>query len=143
MPGLFSALFSSSSKPKVFVSYSHQNAAHYRNLLKAWNENSRFDFDIEIKSPLVAINSSNASRVKAALTQRIQAADIMLILICDQANQSEWMNWEIEKGRELGLKFVAVKIHASYHYPNALYNAGAIMATSFSLEAITGALEKV
>jgi hypothetical protein len=97
---------------KVFVSYDHSEDAHYRDLLRAWDANTEFDFEIEMRSPTVAIDSTEASRVQAALTTKMKQSEYILVIIGEKSNNSKWMNWEIDRAKQsdVNLKFAAVKI---------------------------------
>ena len=55
---------------KVFVSYDHSEDADYRDLLRAWDTNIHFDFDFDLRSPTVAIDSTEASVIQGVLTKK-------------------------------------------------------------------------
>ena len=46
---------------KVFISYDHSEDRHYKELLNAWHNHPNFEFEFDNRSPLVAINSVDAS----------------------------------------------------------------------------------
>lgn len=139
------------AKKKVCVSFDYTNDKHYRYLLSAWNANTNFDFGFNDFTPN-EINSENYSRVKAVITQRIKESTYLLVLVGQYANREHprkneigdenWLNWEINKAKELGKKLVAVKLHWRYESPTALLNSGAKWA-SFSKDSIIKALNEV
>lgn len=136
-------------KKTVCVSFDYSEDAKYRNLLKAWNENPNFDFNISDKTP-DEINTEDYSRVKAVLTTRIKEANYLMVVVGKKSDtkhprsteigEKNWQIWEIKKAKELGRKLVAVKIDNTYISPDELKNSGAAWAMSFSKDSIINAL---
>jgi len=136
-------------KKKVCVSFDYSEDAKYRNLLKAWNENPNFDFNISDKTP-DEINTDDYSRVKAVLTTRIKEADYLMVVVGKKSDtrhpryleigEKNWQIWEIKKAKEWNKKLVAVKIDSTYVSPDELKNSGASWAMSFTKESIINAL---
>lgn len=139
------------AKKKVCISFDYENDRHYKSLLAAWDANSNFEFSFNDRTP-AEINSNDYSRVKAVITQRINSATYLLVIVGEHANDvhprkdeigdRNWLNWEINKAKELGKKLVSVKINSSYKSPTALLNSGASQAMSFTKDAIINALDK-
>jgi hypothetical protein len=137
------------SNKKIYVSFDYENDKHYKFLLEAWNANSYFDFSFSDKSAH-EINSYNISRIKAGLTTKINESTCVLVIIGKEANKRHpdyqligdinWINWEINRAKELRKKLVAVKIDRSYESPVAIINSNASWAMSYTPEAITKAL---
>ena len=136
-------------KKKVCVSFDYSEDAHYRNLLKAWNANPNFDFEVSDKTP-DEINTNDYSRVKAVLTTKIKESDYLLVVVGKRSDtrhlryieigEKNWQIWEIKKAKELGRKLVAVRINGLSVSPDELRNSGASWATSFTRDAIINAL---
>lgn len=136
---------------KVFISFDWHNDRDYRNLLSAFNANPANDIEFEDSTP-GAIDTSDVGRVKAVLTTKIRAATHTLVLIGQEANTRHkdaakigtlnWQWWEIEKSKEEGKKFVAVKLASSNESPTPLMGAGAKWA-SFTVDSILKALREV
>jgi hypothetical protein len=126
---------------KVFVSYDHSEDSHYRDLLTAWDANTDFDFEIDLRSPTVAIDSSEASVVQSVLTKKMKESEYILVIIGAKAYSSKWMKWEIERARQsdTNLKFAAVKISSGNTNPPGLPPTTA-MANEFKLDKIVQAL---
>lgn len=139
------------AKKKVCISFDYENDRNYKNLLVAWDANSNFEFSFNDLTP-TEINSNNYSRVKAVITQKISAATYLLVIVGEHANDEHprkneigdrnWLNWEINKAKQLGKKLVAVKIDRSNKLPTALMGAGASLAMSFTKDAIIKALNE-
>lgn len=129
---------------KVFVSYDHSEDARYKNLLQGWSNHPNFEFEFDNKSVKVPINSDDASRVKAGITSKMKEATHLFVIVGKLSHTSDWINWEIEKAKELGLKLAAVKIDRAYNSPIGLLGVGTSWATSFTekqiIEALNGAV---
>jgi len=138
------------TKKKVCISFDYENDNRYRNLLSAWDANSQFEFVFNDKTP-TEIQSNDYSRIKAVLTQKINSATRLLVLVGRYANardansgrigEKNWQIWEIKKAKELNKKLVAVKLDKNYESPSELLNCNTSWAMSFNQEAILKALE--
>ena len=92
---------------RVFISFDYDHDRNYRYLLKALAANGRIDLDFDDFTP-EAIESSDVSRVKAVLTQKIRQATHILVIVGAHANsyhpdreaigERNWQWWEIKKG---------------------------------------------
>lgn len=131
------------AKTKVFVSYDHSEDAHYKRLLQAWDANEDFDFEFDSRGPNVAINSTDAPTVKAALTKMMKSATHLLVLVGEKSHKSNWMEWEIERAKQddIKLKLAAVKLAKDNISPAGLLGVGTSWATSFSRDRIVEALK--
>ncbi|KAB7725844.1 TIR-like domain-containing protein [Rudanella paleaurantiibacter] len=129
---------------KVFVSYDHSEDLRYKDLLRAWDANTSFDFSFDQRSPNVAIDSDDAGRIKASLTTKMKEADYLLVIIGSKSYASKWMTWEIERAKmsDVKLKLAAVKIDSQYTTPSGLYGTGTAFTYSFTLNGIVDALSR-
>lgn len=129
---------------KVFISYDHSEDARYKHLLQGWSNHPNFDFEFDNRSVQTPINSDDASRVKAGITIKLKQATHLLVIVGKLSYTSDWINWEIEKAKELGLKLAAVKIDRANNSPANLLGVGTSWATSFTekqiIEALNGAV---
>jgi hypothetical protein len=130
------------AKTKVFVSYDHSEDVLYKRLLQAWNANASFDFEFDSRGPDVAINSSDAATVKAALTTKMKTATHLLVLVGEKSHESSWMTWEIDRAKQsdVKLKLAAVKLAKSNVTPDGLLGVGTSWATSFERDRVVDAL---
>lgn len=126
---------------KVFVSYDHSEDARYRDLLRAWDANTDFNFEIDMRSPTVPIESTEAHRIQAALTTKMKEATHMLVIVGSRSWSSRWMQWEMQRARQsdVSLKFAAVRLLPHYSLPSAL-PPNTPVAEGFELEKIVAAL---
>lgn len=54
------------------------------------------------------INSEKAAVIKANITKRLNESDVLLAIAGLYASYSEWMQWEMDKAKELGLNVIGV-----------------------------------
>jgi len=139
------------AKKKVIISFDYENDGYYKNLLKAWDANSDFEFTFSDLTP-DEIQSWDISRIKAVLTSKINQATYTIVIIGKYANTKHedsdeigyrnWINFEVAKSVESGNKIVAVKIDKSYNSHEEIYGSGASWAMSFTQDAIIKALDE-
>jgi len=139
------------AKKSVFISFDYENDKQYKFLLTALSANSNFEISFNDKSAS-EINSSNISVVKAGLTRKINEAKYTLCIIGKYANSrhkdyleigyKNWINFEIAQSKKNGNKLIAIKIDNSYESPDEILNSGASWARSFTIDAITKALDE-
>lgn len=139
-------------KKKIFVSFDYENDRYYKFLLEAWNKNDDFEFEFDDRSTR-EINSWDISRIKAALTRKINEANYTLVIIGKEANKEHkdssdigyknWQNFEIAKSKENGNKLIGVKLDRKNELPEELIGSNASWANSFTEEEIMGALKNI
>jgi hypothetical protein len=135
---------------RVFVSFDWENDRHYKYLLEAWNANPRFGFVWADGTP-EEIQSKDVSRVKAALTVKINNASHTLVIVGRYANvrhrdsiqigYKNWINFEVAQSKANGNKLIAVKLEQAFETPDQLVNAGATWVYGFDESGIRRALE--
>lgn len=134
----------------VCISFDYDNDRQYKQTLRMWNNNSRFNFNFDDKTPN-EINSYDYGVIKRALSAKINKADYLLVLVGERTNtrhpnavqigEKNWQIWEIKKAKELGKRIVAVKLKSTNDSPIEIKNSGAGWAMSFTLSGIVKALE--
>lgn len=135
----------------VFVSFDYDNDRSYKFLLEAWHANPRFSFTFGDHSSK-KIHTESVSRVKAAITPKINSADVTLVIIGRYANKlhldheeigyKNWLNWEIAKSKQLGKPLVGVKLDRLYESPEQLLGTNTSWAMSFTEENVIAAISK-
>ena len=136
---------------KIFVSFDYDKNRNYKYLLEAWDKNDKFDFTFADHSSQ-EIDSDEVARVKAALTRKINSADVTLVIIGEDANKKHpdsdeigyknWINFEVVKSIEAENSLVAVKIDSEFESPEEILGSGASWAMSFAEENIIKALDE-
>jgi len=139
------------AKRKVFVSFDWDNDKHYKFLLKAWDANPLFEFVFRDVTP-GEIDTSNISRIKAALTTKVKSATHTLVIIGKEANKlheyykligfRNWINFEVHQSKLNHNRIAAIKLDKSYESPEELIGVGASWAYSFEEQPILDALAK-
>jgi len=146
-------------RKKVFISFDYTNDKHYKFLLTALSANS--DFDLVFKDfSSNEINSTDISRVKAALTAKINLATHTLIIVGKKVNEIHrdyrqigfinWINFEAHQSVINGNKIIAVKTDPANRHPEILYELnkkgtkikGRII-NNFKIDEITRALNQL
>ena len=56
----------------------------------------------------VPINSTHAPYIKSRLRAKIQSSDIVLAMAGVYASHSDWMPWELDQAKSLGVPIVGV-----------------------------------
>lgn len=136
---------------KIFVSFDFDNDRHYKFLLNAWTANSDIEFNFNDGSTQ-EIQSWNISRVKAAITAKINQSDAILVLIGEYADSyhedsnligyRNWQYFEIAQAKAAGKNIIAVKLNRVNASPSLLYGSGVSWAMSFTLDSIKRAIHK-
>ena len=129
------------AKKKIFISYDYDHDKHYKNLLVAWDKNSEFDFSLNDQSADVSIQSTDAAAIKRAISAKINAATYFFCIVGAKTSSSKWVEWEIDKAKNLNKRLVAVKISSTNTTPADLLGAGATWAMSFTFSAIKKAID--
>ena len=93
---------------KVFVSHSWKHNDVLQQLKKLMDNRGYFYADYTHVEKDEPINSTNDSVIKANITKRLQDSDIVLAIAGVYASYSDWMIWEMDKAKELGLNVVGV-----------------------------------
>ena len=138
------------AKKKIFISFNFDDDVNYRRLLSALSENTSSNVEFEDSTP-EEIQSESIKTIKGVLTTKIRDADYTLVVIGSGANsyhpkreeigERNWQWWEIEKAKEDGHKFIAVKIDSGNASPEPLLGQNAKWAMSYKTDAIAKAIE--
>ncbi len=127
----------------IFVSYRYKGDAKYKNLLKAWSANHKFDLSFDDFSNDVSVDSTEALVIKEAILNKMKKSDIFLCIVGSKTYKSKWVAWEIDKAVELDMPIVAVKINKAFPSPPSLKGNNVSWALSFKEKSITKALASV
>lgn len=132
-----------SGDKKIFVTYDYDNDRNYKNLLVAWAKNAAFDLSFNDKSVDISVNSDDLGAIRRVVSARIKESSCVLCVVGEHTWKSKWVEWELQKARELGKPLVAVKTAKSNQAPADLVNVGASWALAFKFDSIKKAIEKV
>lgn len=93
---------------KIFISHSWAHSDILIDLRNLLNSRGYFNVEFTEASKDVPINSSNATYIKAKLRGKIWNSDVVLGLAGIYASHSEWMQWELEAAKSLGVPIIGV-----------------------------------
>jgi hypothetical protein len=126
-------------KKKVYLSYDI-NDKRYKDLLRSWDANLDFAFEV-INKPLInEWNKSSDLEIKQIMIKHIYDADYMLVIIGKATAENEIVIWEIEKAISSNVKIAAIKINKDNPTPSIL--SGLNILTGFDNENIIHALKQ-
>ncbi len=92
----------------VFVSHSWDHSDDLDNLHDLLIRRGYFSYSSHEVNKYSPINSSNTAYIKQRLKERIRNSNIVLALAGIYASHSDWMKWEIETAKELGIPIVGI-----------------------------------
>ncbi|WP_025217641.1 TIR domain-containing protein [Mannheimia varigena] len=92
----------------IFVSHSWDHSNDLLSLHNLLRTRGYFFYDSQEVTKFSPINSYNAAYIKQRLRERIKNSNIVLALAGIYTSHSDWMRWEIETAKELGIPIVGV-----------------------------------
>jgi hypothetical protein len=128
---------------RIFLSYDYDNDGYYKDILITWSKQPDFArFSVNDQPVTVPVDSEDAEPLKRAIAAKINAATAFLCIVGAKTCTNGWVEWEIRKADELGKRMIGVRISRDHNASEALCNAGATWALSFTFEGIKSAMEE-
>ncbi len=93
---------------RVFISHSWTHCKHLKKLQSLLSNRGYFGVEFQEQTPDHAVNSENTSYIKQRLKQKITDSDIVLAIAGIYATHSDWIGWELETAKALGIPIVGV-----------------------------------
>ena len=93
---------------KIFISHCWDYDDVLQNLKNLLDSRGYFPAEYTQVEKTHPINSEYAPAIKAQITKRLEDSDIVLAIAGVYASYSDWMQWEMDKAKELGLNIVGV-----------------------------------
>lgn len=93
---------------KIFISHSWAHSDDLTDLRRLLNSRGYFNVEFTEASKDIPINSMNASYIKARLKSKIQSSNVVLALAGIYASHSDWMPWELDTAKSLGVPIIGV-----------------------------------
>lgn len=87
------------------------------------------------------INSDGVSVIKANITKRLKESDVVLAIAGIFASNSDWMQREMDKARELGLNVIGVIPRGQEHISKQVYDRS-IIDVRWNADSIVDAIRK-
>ncbi|GMA60298.1 TIR domain-containing protein [Alicyclobacillus fastidiosus] len=131
-------------RTRVFVGFSSTDIREY-NLMKAWKENNKIDFDFTDCQLHKELNSENEAYIKRKCRERIDMAGTFIQLIGEDTRYKyKYVRWEAEVAREKGCRIIGVNLNGTRNYdpercPKIIRDIGAVFV-SYSPAIISYAL---
>lgn len=97
---------------KTYVCFDADQDMKYYNMLIAWSENDKFDFEIYNAHEINNLRKhSSEETIKKKLLERLKNSKVMIVLVGEKTkNLYKYVRWEIEKAIELDIPIIAVNI---------------------------------
>ena len=111
---------------KIFISHSWDYVDDLMNLRRLLNNRPYFNAIYEEVPPHESINSTNASYIKYKIRQRLEESDVVIGMAGVYGSYSEWMQWEMDKAKELGLNVIGVIPRGQEHISKEVCNRSVI-----------------
>jgi MTH538 TIR-like domain (DUF1863) len=96
-----------------YTCFDADNDIHYYRLMQAWHANERFDFTfVNAHDITQARDTSSEETIKRSLRLRMNASDIMIVLIGNSTrNLYRFVRWEMEVALEKDMPIIAVNLN--------------------------------
>lgn len=106
----------------LFISHSWDHDDILQNLKSLLNSRAYFLAEYTQIEKDCPINSEQARVVKANITKRLEQSDVVLAIAGIYASHSDWMQWEMDKAKELGLNVIGVVPRGQERISQEVYN---------------------
>lgn len=131
--------------PRTFVGFSSTDIRYYY-LMRAWKENTKFDFNFTDCQLIKEIRSEDEEYIKRQCRERINMAGTFISLIGeDTKSKYKYVRWELEVALEKECRIIGVNLDGSRQInfntcPKIIQDVGAIFVP-FSPDIIEYALK--
>lgn len=92
---------------RVFISFRHEDKPQV-NGLRLLAANDKFDIEFYDESLAVAINSENATYIKARIREKIARTSVTVCMVSALTHTSEWVDWELETSYAKGNRIICM-----------------------------------
>lgn len=98
---------------KTYVCFDADTDIKYYNLMKAWKENDKIEFNFHNAHEINNLrDGSSETTIKNKLRERLQNTKVLVVLIgAKTANLYKYVRWEIEYAIENNIPIVAVNLN--------------------------------
>lgn len=126
---------------KVFVSHCWNYNDVLQDLKKLIDNRGYFEAEYTHVEKSHPINSENTSVIKANITKKLEESDVVLAIAGLYASYSDWMPWEMDKAKELGLNVIGVIPRGQEHISREVYSRS-ITDVRWNADSIVAAIRK-
>ncbi|CDT25261.1 TIR domain-containing protein [Chryseobacterium sp.] len=124
---------------KIFISHSWSYSSDLTDLQNLLNSRGYFNVEFTEASKDVPINSTNATYIKAKLRAKISTSDVVLALAGMYASHSDWMPWELDTAKSLGIPIIGVIPRGQERISQEVYSRS-VVDVKWSTESIVEAI---
>ena len=110
----------------IFISHSWDHDDVLQNLKALIDGRGYFPAEYTQVERTCPINSDLAWVVKANITKRLEESDVVLAIAGIFASHSDWMQWEMDKAKELGLNVIGVVPRGQERISQEVYSRSVI-----------------
>jgi hypothetical protein len=93
----------------VFISFAFEDVDEV-NLLRAHAKNEKSPIEFNDRSVKEPFDSERAEYIKRRLGERINQASTTVVFASEKTADSRWVQWEVEKSRELGKRIIVTHV---------------------------------
>ena len=124
---------------KIFISHSWSYSSDLTDLQNLLNSRGYFNVEFTEASKDVPINSTNATYIQAKLRAKISTSDVVLALAGIYASHSDWMPWELDTAKSLGIPIIGVIPRGQERISQEVYSRS-VVDVKWSTESIVEAI---
>ncbi len=106
----------------LFISHSWDHDDVLQDLKSLLNSRGYFPAEYTQIEKDCPINSERAAVIKANITKRLEQSDVVLAIAGIFASHSDWMQWEMDKAKEIGLNVIGVIPRGQEHISREVYS---------------------
>lgn len=125
----------------LFISHSWDHDDILQNLKSLLDSRGYFPAEYTQIEKDCPINSEQARVVKANITKRLEQSDVVLAIAGIFASHSDWMQWEMDKAKELGLNVIGVVPRGQEHISHEVYKRS-VIDVRWNADSIVDAIRK-
>lgn len=125
----------------LFISHSWAHDDVLQNLKSLIDGRGYFQAEYTQVEKDCPINSEKASVIKANITKRLEQSDVVLAIEGMFASYSDWMQWEMDKAKELGLNVIGVIPWGQDRISQQVYNRS-VTDVRWNADSIVDAIRK-
>jgi len=126
---------------KLFISHSWDYDDVLQDLKILLNSRSYFPAEYTQIEKSCPVESDNAGVIKSNITKYLKESDVLLAISGVYASHSEWMQWEMDKAKELGLNVIGVIPRGQEYVSHEVFNRSAV-DVHWNADSIVDAIRK-
>ncbi len=126
---------------KLFISHSWDHDGVLQDLKNLLNSRGYFPVEYTQIEKTCPIESDNVGVIKSDITKQLKESDVVLAISGVYASHREWMQWEMDKVKDLGLNVIGVIPRGQEHVSHEVFNRSAV-DVHWDVDSIVEAIRK-